>query len=285
MAAKSVKKIYYFYQTLLQFISTNMNRTITYLFLVSFILTLTSCNSQNKIIVVKGSAFCPEQPNFVSDVPVYLRLNDSIYLTERTNSTGQYLFKIDKQTVPVSICIEGIRQNKLWQKENTGYRTCSEPKTVILKGDTIEVEEFYLSPYQVMDYGPQYVRFKFNSLTTVREKNIVPFTDLPADSAISEIITMLNDNPTVIIELSGHCDINELNPTKLSQQRAQLVADKLIKRGVPKERLSPKGFGVEKLLISTETINKLKPSEREAKHQLNRRVVFKILSFDYKGGK
>ena len=136
-----------------------------------------------------------------------------------------------------------------------------------------------------MDYGPQYVRFKFNSLTTVREKNIVPFTDLPADSAISEIITMLNDNPTVIIELSGHCDINELNPTKLSQQRAQLVADKLIKRGVPKERLSPKGFGVEKLLISTETINKLKPSEREAKHQLNRRVVFKILSFDYKGGK
>lgn len=126
--------------------------------------------------------------------------------------------------------------------------------------------------------------FKSNSLTTVRVKNIVPFTDLPADSAISAIITLLNDNPKIILQLSGHCDSRELNPKQLSQQRATHVVDMLVKKGIPKERLVSKGLGADRLLISTAEIAKAKTSEKEAMHQRNRRVIFGILSWDYKGG-
>jgi hypothetical protein len=180
------------------------------------------------------------------------------------------------------ICIEEIRLGPSGKKENYGYRTCSHTDSLILTGDTIEVKKFTLSPYSAIDYGPQYVLFKANSLATIREKDLVPFTDLPADSAISEMIKLLKDNPTIILQLNGNCDSSEINPDQLSQQRAELVAEMLKKRGVPKERLVTKGLGNKKPLISNKDIEKASPSEKKKMLQFNRRVVASIASFDYK---
>jgi outer membrane protein OmpA-like peptidoglycan-associated protein len=149
-----------------------------------------------------------------------------------------------------------------------------------LKGDTIKVEKFYLNSHTIIDFGLQEVLFKFNSLTTVRNNKIVPFTDLPADSAITAIIALLNDNPKIILRLSGHCDSREQNPVQLSQQRADLVANMIIKKGVSKGRLIIKGFGDEQLLVSNDEIARAKQLEKEALHQINRRVSFSVASFD-----
>lgn len=198
----------------------------------------------------------------------------------RTNSNGEYSFKVEKNKGTVLICIEAVRCGESGQKENYGYRTCSQTKTLTLKGDTIKVEKFYLNSHTIIDFAPQGVLFKFNSLTTARDNKIVPFTDLPADSAITAFITLLNDNPKIILRLSGHCDSREQNPIQLSQQRANLVANMLIKKGISKGRLIVKGFGNEQPLVSNGEIATAKQSKKESLHQINRRVTFSVESFE-----
>ena len=63
--------------------------------------------------------------------------------------------------------------------------------------------------------------------------------------ALDKIITMLNDNPNVTIELSAHTDRkgSDAYNMDLSQRRAQSVVDYLIKGGIEKERLTPVGYG------------------------------------------
>ena len=106
---------------------------------------------------------------------------------------------------------------------------------------------------------------------------------LKMSTEISSIVKMLADNPNIILELSAHCSSDEKNPTELSKQRAEKVQQMLIIKGIDKERLVPKGWGVSKLKITDIQIAKAKTKEeKEALHQINRRVVFKILSWDYK---
>lgn len=240
--------------------------------------------SQNTVII--GQAFCYDGPKeFSADIPVYLRLNDTVFLTTKTNFNGDYSFTINRSNETVTICIEGIRISESGQKENCGYRTCHQTKTLKLGTDTIKVEKFLLNSHSVIDYAPQPVLFQFNSLSTVRDKSCVPFTDLPADSAISEIIVTLKNNPEIILQLNGHCDIRENNPKQLSAERAAIVASLLYAKGVPKERVICKGYGIERPLVLKKDISEAKKAQRESLHQRNRRVSFSIASFNNNEGR
>ena len=67
-------------------------------------------------------------------------------------------------------------------------------------------------------------------------------------AALDELVGMLNENPNVTIELSAHADYRgsaDYNK-RLSQRRAESVVNYLIAHGIPKERLTPMGYGVEK---------------------------------------
>jgi peptidoglycan-associated lipoprotein len=102
----------------------------------------------------------------------------------------------------------------------------------------------------------------------------------------------LIDNPTIIIEISSHTDSrasNKYNQT-LSQARAQACVDYLVnEKHIPKERLVAKGYGEERPLrladgtVLTEKyiLSKKTKQEQEALFDLNRRSVFKVLSWDY----
>ena len=71
---------------------------------------------------------------------------------------------------------------------------------------------------------------------------------LPSSAhALDSLVTMLNDNPNITIELSAHTDFrgsNEFNQ-KLSQQRAESVVNYLISKGIAADRLTPVGYGEE----------------------------------------
>jgi peptidoglycan-associated lipoprotein len=102
--------------------------------------------------------------------------------------------------------------------------------------------------------------------------------------SLNFLFNVLTKNPTIIIELSAHTDSRDgtENNDVLSQKRAQSCVDYLISKGIPKERMVPKGWGERKLKITDAVINKEKTKEgKEALHAINRRVVFKILSWDY----
>lgn len=88
---------------------------------------------------------------------------------------------------------------------------------------------------------------------------------------IERLIQLMNENPTLKIELSSHTDskgTDEYNE-KLSQARAQSVVDYLISKSITTDRLVAKGYG-ESQPIST--------NETDEGRQMNRRTEFKILS-------
>ena len=70
---------------------------------------------------------------------------------------------------------------------------------------------------------------------------------------------------------------------KLSQDRAETCVSYLKDAGIPSERMFPVGYGEEALLVSDAEINSMPKDDQERAHQRNRRTVFKIIAFDYKG--
>ena len=96
--------------------------------------------------------------------------------------------------------------------------------------------------------------------------------EVKADSyaELERLVTLLQDIPTLKIEISGHTDnvgaasFNEL----LSQKRADAVVNYLLAKGVDKKRLSAKGYGQSNPVASNET------TEGRA---ANRRTEFEII--------
>ena len=87
-----------------------------------------------------------------------------------------------------------------------------------------------------------------DQLELLKEKDNIILTS-------NDKINLLNDNPTMNIQLNGHTD-NVGSPQdnlKLSQNRAQSVVDYLIKNKISASRLRSKGFGETQPIDSNET--------------------------------
>ena len=97
---------------------------------------------------------------------------------------------------------------------------------------------------------------------------------------IENLISILNKNKTWKIEIANQFIIicsNSYNKS-LSARRAKSVVDYLIKHGIPKTRLTYKGYGETSTRVSDAQIAAMKTKkEKEAGHQLNRRTEFKLL--------
>ncbi|MCF6170357.1 MAG: OmpA family protein [Bacteroidales bacterium] len=88
---------------------------------------------------------------------------------------------------------------------------------------------------------------------------------------LNRLTKMLNDIPTLTIEISGHTDSygsGEYNE-KLSADRAKAVVDYLIEQGIDSKRLTSAGYGETQPIATNET---------DEGRQLNRRTEFKVLS-------
>lgn len=87
---------------------------------------------------------------------------------------------------------------------------------------------------------------------------------------LDQLVTFMNNNPSIHIELSGHTDAvgSAEDNLKLSQNRAKAVNDYLIKNGIDKERLTYKGYGKTRPIASNDT---------EEGRAENRRTEFKII--------
>lgn len=97
---------------------------------------------------------------------------------------------------------------------------------------------------------------------------------------LNKLVDFLVKNPSIKIELGGHTDTrgDDKENMKLSNDRAKAVYDYLVSKGIPASRLSYKGYGETKTVISDAEIAKLATDkEKEAAHQSNRRTEYKIL--------
>jgi outer membrane protein OmpA-like peptidoglycan-associated protein/tetratricopeptide (TPR) repeat protein len=87
---------------------------------------------------------------------------------------------------------------------------------------------------------------------------------------LDKLVTLLQDNPQMKIEISGHTD-NSGSPVinaKLSTDRARAVVDYLVKKGIDQSRLSYQGYGPDQPIADNAT------AAGKAK---NRRVEFKVV--------
>ena len=121
-------------------------------------------------------------------------------------------------------------------------------------------------------------------------------------AALDNLVTLLNENPNVTIELSAHCDYRGPSAYNkaLSQRRAESVVAYLIEHGIASDRLSPMGYGKEKPkvvkkkltekypwlkegdVLTEEFVKALKDEEQqEVCNQLNRRTEFIVLRTTY----
>ncbi len=121
--------------------------------------------------------------------------------------------------------------------------------------------------------------------------NIRPDAALELD----KLVTLLNDNIEIDIELGSHTDSrssDEYNQD-LSQRRAQSAVDYIITKGIGKDRIVAKGYGEstpvvinrnsEEITLTDDVINSIKSEEqRERLHQMNRRTEFKVLTYHRK---
>ena len=91
---------------------------------------------------------------------------------------------------------------------------------------------------------------------------------------LDKLVNILEDNPTINIELSSHTDArasNEFNQ-ELSQRRAESAVRYLIESGIAPARITAKGYGEEQLII--------KNAVTEDQHQINRRTEFKVVGIN-----
>ncbi|MBO4371040.1 MAG: OmpA family protein [Paludibacteraceae bacterium] len=98
--------------------------------------------------------------------------------------------------------------------------------------------------------------------------------DLSAESQIelNNLIKLLQDNPTLCLEIGGHTDNkgSRAYNTKLSQARAQSVVDYLVSHGIDASRLTSKGYAFDRPIADNKT---------EAGRQENRRTEFLVTQF------
>ncbi len=87
---------------------------------------------------------------------------------------------------------------------------------------------------------------------------------------LNRLIQMLNEMPTLRIEISGHTDNKGSSAynNSLSEKRAKAVVDYLVEHGIKADRLQFKGLGFSNPIASNDT---------EEGRQLNRRTEFKVL--------
>lgn len=100
--------------------------------------------------------------------------------------------------------------------------------------------------------------------------------DIRPDAALEldKLVQILQDNPSLTIELSSHTDTRATDAYNidLSQRRAKSAVKYIVSKGVDNKRLVARGYGERQLII--------KDAKTEEEHQTNRRTEFKVLEIN-----
>lgn len=207
-----------------------------------------------------GETIDCEQGTNVANIPAILTNSTSQSNTRQTSDqTGKFIFQLEQQA---DYTVVANQAGKYSQTELVTTKGLDRSKTlyVTLKLGVCELKK-----------GNNWVLK--NIFYDFDKSNI----RLDASTILNNVVSILNQNPTLKIELSSHTDSrgNDLYNMKLSQARAQSAVNYLISKGIDKNRLVAKGYGETKLV--NQCSNGVDCSEQE--HQENRRTEIKILNY------
>ena len=130
------------------------------------------------------------------------------------------------------------------------------------------IDTAYLEPLEVnKNYTLNNIYYEYDE-TALTEKS---------KTELKNLFSILNENPTMTIELSSHTDNkgSEEYNQKLSEVRAQSCVNYLIELGVNKARLKARGYGESQPIAPNENID---GSDNPLGREKNRRTEFKIIA-------
>lgn len=173
-----------------------------------------------------------------------------------TDENGQYTFKVNSN--------RGFKLTV--EKEKYFSKNISFSYDQLAQKDTLFSPELCLIPYEIdKPIVLKDVLYEFNK------------ADLTEDSKgkLDYLYTIMLDNPTIEIELSSHTDSKggEAYNMDLSERRAKSCVDYLIGKGIPKNRMTSKGYGKTRPIAPNEFPN---GKDNPAGRALNRRTEFKV---------
>ncbi len=174
-----------------------------------------------------------------------------------TGVDGKFFFKLDPET---DFSIVGSRDMYFTntEKVSTVGKKQSENMFVKLK---LELERIIVNKPIVLE----------NIYYDLDKFNIRP----DAAAGLDKLVSILNDNPGITIELSSHTDsrADDHYNDVLSQKRAEAAVNYIISHGISSSRITAKGYGEQQLV--NRCSNGVACSEEE--HQQNRRTEFKVV--------
>ena len=141
----------------------------------------------------------------------------------------------------------------------------------LTKSDTLHVDIYLRRLVKDKAYRLKNIYYDFDKWALREESKMT----------LDTLYNLLMENPTIIIELSSHTDSRGTDSynLNLSQKRAESCVDYLISRGIPKERMTAKGYGETRLLDDCSQYEDC-PNDNVSDcpcHQLNRRTEFKVI--------
>jgi outer membrane protein OmpA-like peptidoglycan-associated protein/tetratricopeptide (TPR) repeat protein len=148
--------------------------------------------------------------------------------------------------------------------------------------DLIELDRTAMGEYSVNDPWLEVLSMKNKQKQesiTITESLSYAYGDYKIDAAginiLDKVITVLNSNQNLNIEISSHTDSrsSDIYNMVLSQKRAKAAVDYIVSKGINKSRLKAVGYGETRLLNNCK--NDVPCSEEE--HAKNRRTEFKIV--------
>jgi peptidoglycan-associated lipoprotein len=268
---------------------------------------------------------------------IFERDNDRGYLASRRKDKGTRggddIFRFARDTKPVEYFFEGLVRDERSGKvlENTDVRLIGSNGAILRK----RTEADGMFRFRV-NAGLEYLalaahtgflngKLRFSSKEwengyTHRDTFALVSTDRPIEipniffdfgkatlsdasrHSLDSLVTIMKDNPTIIIELRAHTDNrgSDVSNTDLSQRRAQAVVDYLIQNGIDEARMEAVGLGESEPKTTTaemaaqhaflsagqrldeKFINTLKSeAQQEICHAFNRRTEMQVIRSDY----
>ncbi len=189
-----------------------------------------------------------------------------------------YLFSIDDSDPRFT----NITKVYLADSKGRIYREIKRNSNGKFQFDLIDIDKSAMGGYSVDDPWLEVLNMKNKQkqeTITIIESLYYAYGDYKIDAAgqniLDKVITVLNSNANLNIELSSHTDSRSSDSynLSLSQKRAKAAVDYLISKGINKNRLKAVGYGETRLLNNCK--NDAPCTEEE--HAKNRRTEFKIV--------
>ncbi len=155
------------------------------------------------------------------------------------------------------------------------------------------IQDFYLNPIPQDDIEIEGIEYDFDS-DKLRPASM---------EILDRLFDFLELNQNLVVEINSHTDCrgSDTYNQKLSARRAKSCVDYLLSKGVPKDRLTSKGYGESepnflkdedkqaaldaegnRIILTEAYINSIESKdEQEVLHQYNRRTSFKVVGEDF----